>query len=168
MSNNLIDSQSYGFKEGTPKDAFDALSATVANATGELFYAYTEGAATVEIVPSGGRMFVAGVLTASKTQLQFSVPCKSIDGVSYGGGNITVDTLTANIRHSSGGYIPEGGPYSGGYNFTENYTVTARKGTDHCIEIWVTAQSAFSVNAENNTPIVVQIDALTVTLTHDT
>lgn len=159
----LVDSVSYGFTEGTTKEAHNDLEARVNVIEDDLFYPYEGGTVQAEIIPANRRMFVIGALTGEKKVLQFTVPCGDLSAAA----SITVNAFRANIRHVAGGYIGANAYISGGYDFSANYTVTAQAGTDHCVEIRVTSGTAFDVAAANNTPISVEVNALIVTLSND-
>lgn len=91
---------------------------------------------------------VAGLLTASKTSIQFSVPVgKSMANIK----NITINKLKVNIRHSDGGYI---------YNQVDlvgetDITLKASIATNNMITFSIASENAYDFT--NNAPVSVYI-----------
>lgn len=89
----------------------------------------------------------AGLITGGTTSMRFTIPLpKKLTNIS----SITVNTLTLNVRLSSGGYL-----VASNTNFLASaYTVTTTVPADNLLVIIVQKSSAFT-GATNNSPIVV-------------
>ena len=105
--------------------------------------------------------FVGGILTNSAKRLQFSIPLpKFIPNL-----NVAVTGLKINVWITDGGYAIGGGYVTGGYDVINDNTITITPtiATGNMLNLRLDKTTVF--NGTNNTPISVQINALTLSFT---
>lgn len=95
----------------------------------------------------------SGYITEQNKRITFTV---KTDKNMYYVTSINGIHLSANIRHSGGGYVtseasPAYDPY--GYNFVNNATVTATKVDDYTVRIDIENDSGFGGTAPTNSPV---------------
>lgn len=116
---------------------------------------YQDGEKMVNIIG----FTVAGYLTGSKKNIEFSVPTeKSMVNIK----SITINTLKVNIRHSDGGYIYSQVDLVG----ETDITLIARKATNNIIMFTINAENAYDFT--NNTPVSVYFYAKCFDITFNT
>lgn len=109
------------------------------------------------------RYFGGGVLTSSGTKIEFSVPMpKSAIGLTS-----TATVLKLNVWKVGGGYLLANAYTTGGYDVMEDTTLTAVVvGCESYLTIEITKSTAWS-DITNNTPIAVEVDALSVSFAQE-
>lgn len=92
-----------------------------------------------------------GHLTSSSKDILFTLPVeKRLDNIS----SITINSISANIRHADGGYIVQGDLASFG-------TITSSKSTNNLLRIRLDLTTATTL--ENNVPLAVDISNINIT-----
>lgn len=100
---------------------------------------------------------IPGYITTSGKAIHLSVPVdKSMANIS----SVSVTALKGYIRHAGGGYVDASGATNIDWKGS-SYTVAADKASPNLVHISITKTTAFT-NVTNNTPVVYQPSALTL------
>ncbi len=109
------------------------------------------------------RYFGGGVLTSSGTKIEFSVPMpKNAIGLTA-----TATVMKLNVWKAGGGYLLASAYTTGGYDvLTDTTLTTVVVGCESYLTIEITKSTAWS-DITNNTPIAVEVDALSVSFAQE-
>ena len=104
-------------------------------------------------------IILPGLLTTGGTEGKFSINL----GAPIIASSVTVNTFKGNIRTTNGGYWINTGYVNGGQNYLNTSGVTVTAGTDGNQVNFILTRSSAQSGTTNNTPMTMELNALSLT-----